>query len=197
MKRPIVFAALLTLLATSGCTDGTDAIRSIRATVTTTSGVPVANATVKLYDSQTSWQNNGTVDYEATTDAGGVALFTNVREGAKWYVKTKGACHDSKGVTDYFTISGTFVNDHTIDVSVVAAEMGTLSVFNTNQDPYIIEVDNTVVGVCQSYQTLTVPSVAKGYHSITATQQSGYLLYPTVYDRGGNVTYCATTTVSF
>jgi hypothetical protein len=72
---------------------------------------------------------------------------------------------------------------------------GTLSVTNTWPHPFIVSVDGTDKGVVAGGggQTFEIPS---GRHSVTATQQSGYVI-PTTKTGAVDIVQCQTTSFTF
>lgn len=71
---------------------------------------------------------------------------------------------------------------------------GTIRFFCTSSNPYICEINGVVKGTvpANSFIDFTVP---EGTHSVRATQQSGYILFPTVVTN--SVFGCQTTQFTF
>jgi hypothetical protein len=74
---------------------------------------------------------------------------------------------------------------------------GTLKVLNVNSsNPYAIYVDGDYKGIANGGSSLTV-EIKAGTYPIRAIQQSGYIVFPSVYNSSVTVPRCGTENVQF
>lgn len=67
-----------------------------------------------------------------------------------------------------------------------ALRMGTLQLTNNSSNPYSISIDGVSKGTMNG-NTSKEFKLEEGSHSVSATQQSGYVLYPTVFSGSVNI----------
>ena len=73
---------------------------------------------------------------------------------------------------------------------------GSLKVQSLQDDPYTLRVDGANRGTISPFGSITISNLASGTHSVQATQNSGYILYPTVYEDNFVITDCETTALN-
>lgn len=72
-------------------------------------------------------------------------------------------------------------------------DYGTLRINNENDDPYEIRLDGEYIGRITGNAVKNFLEVPSGRYNLEATQESGYILYPTVYDGFFDIDQCQTT----
>lgn len=78
----------------------------------------------------------------------------------------------------------------------VTNHVGTLVFTNNKDNPYFINEDNVQIATMQGHSYSNFTNHASGYHHYHCVQASGYILYPTVYDKYGTLSDCGTLYVS-
>ncbi|GDX52997.1 hypothetical protein LBMAG27_20440 [Bacteroidota bacterium] len=71
-------------------------------------------------------------------------------------------------------------------ISCEALKMGTLQISNNSSNPYSLTIDGMNKGTING-NTSKDFKLAEGEHTVSATQQSGYLIYASVYSNTLNV----------
>ena len=67
-----------------------------------------------------------------------------------------------------------------------ALRMGTLQLTNNSSNPYSISIDGVSKGTMNGNSSKEF-KLDEGSHSVSATQQSGYIIYPTVFSGTINI----------
>ena len=58
---------------------------------------------------------------------------------------------------------------------------GSIKIINNSDNPYSITLNGTSKGTINGHETKNLVSITAGTYTITVTQLSGYLIYPSVY----------------
>ena len=155
----------------------------------------VSGATVKLYSSQTDW-NNGTnqVGTTLTSDASGKVKFSNL-SAIKYYWLAEKDCKNNVngGVT---TVSALTANTNNT-VEVILTSTGTLKFVNTSTNPYRIYINGAAIMDMNGGTTSYRYYQPIGAYTIRVLQLSGYVISPTDQTYSGTLSCGLTLIVTF
>ena len=87
-------------------------------------------------------------------------------------------------------------NGTTAQPGCVTNNTGSVYFQNNLSDPYNCDIDGSFVGTVSKSSTSTGYTTTAGNVSYKATQASGYLIYPTVYQSTATLSQCGTLTIT-
>lgn len=195
MKKISILFVILTASLFS-CSKSSDPVTTPPTPVTTSLeitlkdelGNPVIGASVKLYNSESNYQNaTNQLQTTKTSGSNGVVLFDNL-SAIKYYFSADKDC-----LTNAFggvATDNLYANSKN-NVTCILSPSGTLVINNTSTNPYdvyindVLQIPNMTGGTSQSFKA------GKGTYKIRVIQKSGYLLTPTDKTYTGSIS-CGT-----
>ena len=155
----------------------------------------VAGASVKLYASQTDWNNEtNQVGATLTSDASGKVKFSSL-SNIQYYWFAEKDCNNN--VNGAITTTSALTANVTNTLDVILSSTGTIKLVSTSVNPYRIYINGTAIGDMNGGTTEYVYYVPVGSYSIRYLQLSGYVVYPTDQTVTGNVSCGSMLTVTF
>lgn len=196
MKKSIlILMVIITLAIPSSCKKDEPTPTSLELTLKDELGNIVSGAAVKLYSSQTDWNNGSNqVGTTQTSNAAGVVTFTNV-SNIKYYWFAEKDCKNNVngGIASVSTLTANTINTF----NIVLSSTGTLKFVNTSSNPYHIYINGVAITDLNGGSTLSDYYMPIGAYSLRVLQISGYILSPTDKTFTGTLTCGGTLLVTF
>jgi hypothetical protein len=192
--RNLLFYFVILLFVVS-CDKEEDLPTSLEILVKDDIGRVVSGASVKLYTSQTDWEN-GTNQFSQTqfSDASGKVKFSDLSP-IRYYWFAQKDCYNNVGggVT---TTSPLQANVNSTTNAIISAK-GSLVFQNVSSNPYRIFVNGQSIADLSGGGFLVVPNKPIGSYSLRVLQLSGYVLSPTDQSFTGTLNCGSSLTLSF
>lgn len=168
---------------------------SLELTLKDNLGNSVSGASVKLYSSQTDW-NNGTNQVGTTqfSDASGKVKFNDLSNIKYYWFAEKDCQNNVNGAAT--TISALTANINNT-VNVILSSTGTLKFVSTSSNPYRIFINGTAAFDMNGGTTQYDYYMPTGAYSLRVLQLSGYAISPTDLTYNGTLTCGSTLTTTF
>lgn len=196
MKKSIlILMVIITLAIPSSCKKDEPTPTSLELTLKDELGNIVSGAAVKLYSSQTDWNNGSNqVGTTQTSNAAGVVTFTNV-SNIKYYWFAEKDCKNNVngGIASASALTANTINTF----NIVLSSTGTLKFVNTSSNPYHIYINGVAITDLNGGSTLSDYYMPIGAYSLRVLQISGYILSPTDKTYTGTLTCGGTLLVTF
>lgn len=205
MKNYILIFSIITgLLFLNSCSkDDDDDVQPTPTTVPTSLeltlkdnlGNSVSGASVKLYSSESDWENEtNQIGSTQTSDASGKVKFNDL-SNIKYYWLAKKDCQNNVNgaVTTTSELTANTVNS----LNVILSSTGTLRFVSTSTNPYRIFINGTAAFEMAGGTTENLFYVPTGSYSIRVLQLSGYVFTPTDQTYTANVGCGQTITTTF
>lgn len=141
-------------------------------------GNPVSGASVKLYSTQTDF-NNGTnqTSVTQTTNSSGIVTFQAlIPTRYYWYAYLDCKSNLFGSITTTNDLTANITNN----VTTIIASTSTLTLKNNSANPYSISMDGAIINSSIAGNSSIDYKIPSGNHTIVVTQLSGYLLVPTI-----------------
>jgi len=200
MKKFSIFIFSLLLIGTVVLTnckkdEETKDPTSFEITLNDNLGNPVSNATVKLYKTQSDWQNGtNQVGTNQISNTSGKVSFTNLDAIIYYWFAEKDCISNYNGSIRVTTALTANVKN---TVTTVLAGTGTISFVNNSSNPYKVYINGTEYFTMNGGTSRNITYLPVASYTIRVLQVSGYVFYPTDETYNGNVTCGGTSTVSF
>lgn len=194
MKKftPLLFivAAIVTF---SSCTKKEEEVKPdptrLQLTVRDELGNAVTGSVVKLYASETDWENEtNQIGTAQVSDASGIVTFSDLSANKYYWLAEKDCKNNVNGSNTTATV---LTSNITNTVNTVLSGTGTLSFSNTSTNPYRVFVNNVEVFTMNGQTTQDLDYAPTGSYSVRVLQVSGYAVYPTDETYTGTVS-CGT-----
>jgi hypothetical protein len=187
-KNILILIAIIGLAILSSCKKEPTPT-SLELTFKDVLGNSVSGASVKLYSSQTDW-NNGSNQVGTTqfSDATGKVNFNDLSNIKYYWFAEKDCINNVNGsVTTTSALTANLNNT----LNVILSSTGTLKFINTSSNPYRIYINGTVAFDMNGGTTQYKYYMPIGSYSLRVLQISGYVIYPT------DMTYTGTLSCGF
>ena len=185
----LIVAAIVTF---SSCTKEEEvkpAPTRLQITVRDELGNAVSGSIVKLYATETDWENESNqVGSTQVSDASGIVTFSDLSASKYYWFAEKDCKNNANGAV---TTTTALTVNVTNTSNTVLSSTGTLSFNNTSTNPYRVFVNNVEVFTMNGQTTEQIDYVPAGSYSIRVLQVSGYAVYPTDQTYTGTVS-CGT-----
>jgi hypothetical protein len=196
-KCVFILTLFVSLVLLNSCkkNDAQPTPTSLQITLKDGLGNIISGASVKLYSSQTDW-NNGTNQVGTTqfSDASGNVNFGALSNIKYYWLATKDCQNNvNGGVTTASALTANINNT----VNVILSTTGTLEFVSTSSNPYSIYINGTAAFDMDGGTTKYKYYVPTGSYSIRVLQQSGYVVSPTDETFTGTVDCGQTLTTTF
>lgn len=158
-------------------------------------GNPISGASVKLYASQTDWNNSANqVGSTQFADASGLVTFTDL-SNIQYYWFAEKDCQNN--VNGAITTTTSLTAGITNTVNVIISSTGTLKFVSTSNNPYRIFINGTASFDMNGNTTQYKYFMPVGSYSLRVLQLSGYVFTPTDKTYTGTFGCGQTLTVTF
>jgi hypothetical protein len=200
-KYILMFLVLAGLTIISSCSKDDDVQpvqpvqTSLELTLKDNLGNIISGAAVKLYSSQTDW-NNGTNQVGTTqfSDASGKVKFNNL-SNIKYYWFAEKDCQNN--VNGAVTTTSALTANVNNTLNVILTSTGTLRFVSNSNNPYRIFINGTVAFDMNGNTTQVRNYMPTGSYSIRVLQLSGYVFSPTDQTYTGTLGCGQTLTTTF
>lgn len=163
----------------------------LEALVVDASVQPISGASVKLYASESDWNNEQNVKATMTTNAQGRVKFEGLSAARYWVAAAEGCRWGGANTTNAIAAGKTT----TINTTLVGR--GKMVFNNTSSNKYNVYVDGTFQAAMNGNSTFTILHAITGAKTVRVVQQEGYLVYPTDKTYTGTLSCGGTLTASF
>ena len=201
MKKISVLLFVVLAFATtfSSCTKKEEEIKPdptrLQITVRDELGNAVAGSAVKLYASETDWENEtNQIGNTQISDASGNVTFSDLSAIKYYWFAEKDCKNNYHGSA---TVSNALASNVTTTVNTVLSSTGTIQLQNNSTNPYTIFINNEEILNMNGNSSQSIYYVANGSYSIRVLQKSGYAVYPTDETYTGTITCGKTLQVIF
>lgn len=163
------------------------------------SGNPVSQAQVKIFGSESDYNNNLNQSFttQLTNNQGEASFSTSVNTYNTYYWLVTKDCKTnifdtSNNHNNLFLLSN-YVNTYSTTIS----DKGILKFTNNSSNPYNVFVNNVLKISNLAGNTSNIYFYPPGNYSIRVEQQSGYVLYPTIKTYTGTLNCGSILTTTF
>lgn len=172
-----VFAAIVTFSSCKKEEKVKPAPTRLQITVRDELGNAVSGSVVKLYATETDWENEtNQVGSTQVSDASGVVTFSDLSAIKYYWFAEKNCQNNANGGV---TTTAPLASNITTTVNAVLSSTGTLTFQNTSTNPYRVFVNSVEIFTMNGKTSEVVNYVPTGSYSIRVLQVSGYAVYPT------------------
>lgn len=185
MKKsyPFYTAILSILLLLSSCSNDDDQSEpppkstNLTLTIIDESGNEVSGAAVKLFASQTDWQNESNqVGDTKFTESNGVVSFTSLQSIQYFWFAEKDCRNNLYGNNT----NGSSLESNTETTSTVVLDgTGSIELTSTSSNPYSIFLNGDFLFTMNGGTTRTIDDVSTGNQTVRVLQESGFVFTPT------------------
>ena len=203
MKRiNLKFLPLSLLLLLSFCSDKdepkptpTPTPTSLELTVRNSLGNPINGATVKLFRSNSDFNNQANqVGSTQLTNSSGVAVFSNL-EPLQYFWRIESGCLNN--INNSFTSTSPLAANTKNLATVIISETGSIQFNSTSANPYRLFINGVNVGDLPGGNSAVFQNRPVGSYTLRVLQLSGFLLTPTDLTFSGNLSCGSTLIVNF